>query len=396
MVGVVALFLFGAWYMFFTQGDAPAGISTTTNQNTQIFGNSNSSNTTQTQTIPSDTDTSNPTAKKIFKLADGPVADAIFIQTRNPTTTLVRYMTQDSGHVLDIPVDVSGAVSRVISNTTIPGIGAAQWLPDGMGVVGQYAEGSTIKTFSISLTNTATSSNKIHFLPDGIVDLAPSPDSKSLVYLLPTSGGVSGYIAKADGSTPVKLFSSPLTQVLISWPSSKTFLLQTKEAYGVPGVAFAVAAESGTITPLMYTQSLSAIANQLFTKILYQSAPSGSVRTTYAHDVASGKDFQLPFNPFPEKCVWSPLSTTIVYCAAPLTATPANYLDLWHQGLYNAADSIFQFDISSGVTSLTATPGSSQGGVQSNIGSLHISPDGTYLLFITKGDRALWGVRLTQ
>lgn len=396
MVGVVVLFLFGAWFMFFKQGGTPTGIPTATNQNTQIFGNSNSSNTTQTQTIPSNTDTSNPTAKKIFKLADGPIADAVFIQTYTPTTTLARYMMQDSGHILDIPVDVSGAVSRVVSNTTIPGIGSAHWFADGTSVVGQYAENGVIKTVSISVTNTATTSNKIRFLPDNITDLAPSPDSKSLVYLLPMSGGVGGYIAKADGSTPVKLFSSPLMQVLIAWPTNKTLLLQTKEAYGVPGVAFAVSGENGTMTPLVHAQSLSATANQLFSKILYQSAQNGTVRTTYAHDVASGKDLQLPFNPFPEKCVWSPLSTTMVYCAAPLTATPANYLDLWHQGLYNAADSIFQFDITNGITSLTATPGSSQGGVQSNIAALHISPDGKYLLFITKGDRALWGVRLAQ
>lgn len=395
VVGVVALFLFGAWYMFFKQGSAPSDISATTNQNTQIFGNSSTGdgNQNQTQTIPTNTDTSNQTAQKIFKLADGPVVDAFFIQTYNPTTTLARYVMQDSGHVLDIPVDVPEAVSRIVSNTTIPGIADAQWLRDGSGVLVQYGESGVRKTLFIGF---ATSTNKVRFLPDGILTLAPSPDSKSVVYLLPTSAGAVGYIARADGSVPVKLFTFPLLQVLVSWPTNNTLLLQSKEAYGTPGVAFAVSSLDGTMAQLVYTQGLSATANQVFSKILYQSAQTNTPRTTYAHDVATGKDLELPFNPFPEKCAWSPLNPTLAYCAAPLTATPANYLDLWHQGLYNAADSIFQFDIASGITSLTATPGSAKGGVASNIATIHVSPDGKYLLFITKGERALWGVRLSQ
>ncbi len=400
MVGVVALFLFGIWFMFFHQTNTPTSTTSPTKQNTQIFGTPSNStgNQNQTPTVTGGTpNTSTPTAQKIFKIADGPVQDAVFIQTFHPTTTLARYVMQDSGHVLDIPVDVPGAFARIISNTTIPGLGNAQWLTDGGGVYAQYYDSGTTKTVFLGLpTGTASSSIAVRFLPDNIISFAPSPDGKSVAYVLLGGGTAVGYLAKADGSNPVKLFTSPLSQVLISWPSTKTILLQSKEAYGVPGVAFSVSATTGALLPIVYTNGLSASANFAFSKILYQSTPPTGVRTTYAHDVKSGKDLQMPFNPFPEKCVWDSKHTTVLYCAAPLASTPANYLDLWYQGLYGAADSIFQFDIGQGVTSLTATPGGSQGGVQANIASLHISPDGKYLLYVTKGDRSLWGVRLAD
>lgn len=400
MVAVVALVAFAIWFMFFRPTSAPTvnqnGSITTSNSQSQSTG---SNGTGSTPTVNGGVDTSTTPQAKIFKLADGPVEDATFVQTSNPTTTLARYVMQDSGHVFDIPADVQGAVARVVSNTTIPGLGQAQWLTKGAGAIIQYAQSGVIKTVSLGFPTSsmgATSSVSIHFLPDGVVGFATSPDGKSLVYMLPSGSGLSGYLARADGSSPVKLFSSVLSQMTLSWPSKNTLLLQTKEAAGVPGIAFEVSALTGAMTPLVYAQSLSASANPAFSKLLYQTAPAGAVRTTYAHDVASGKDLQLPFNPVPEKCAWSATKATILYCAAPLTSTPANYLDLWHLGLESAADSIFVFDIGQGITSLVALPGSKQGGVAADLASIHVSPDGQYILFVTKGDRSLWGVHLTQ
>lgn len=399
VVAVIVFAIFAAWFLFFRTSGTP-----TVNQNGSVTQNSQSQSTGSngagsTQTVSGGVNTNAAAQNKIFELAQGPVEDATFIQTFNPTTTLARYVMQDSGHVFDIPVDVPGAVARVVSNTTIPGLGSALWLNDGVGAVIQYTENGVIKTVSLEFSTddtSASSSVSVHFLPDSIVGLAASPDGKSLVYLLAANSGVTGYLARADGSSPVKLFSSPLSQVLLSWPSKNTLLLQTKEAAGVPGIAFEVSAQTGAMTPLVYAQSLSASANPSFSKLIYQTASGSTARTTYAHDVASGKDLELPFNPLPEKCAWSSTSATLLYCAAPLTSTPANYLDLWHQGLEDTADSIFAFDIGQGITSVVAVPGGAQGGVAADIASIHVSPDGQYLLFVTKGDRSLWGVRLTQ
>ena len=56
----------------------------------------------------------NSLSEKVFKIADGPIAGASFTQTSNPTTTLARYVRADNGHVLDLPLGVSGAVARAV------------------------------------------------------------------------------------------------------------------------------------------------------------------------------------------------------------------------------------------------------------------------------------------
>ncbi len=399
MVALIVFGFFALWYVFFRSPNTTTSTpGSTTIKNSQSF----TTGTTQTgetpiSTQPIDSTGINP-EQKIFKIADGPVIAATFIQFSNPTTTLIRYTKQDSGHVFDIPVNVQGAIARVVSNTTIPGLATGLWLSGGRGTIVQYEENHVIKSVVLGFPSgnsvTATTSVSVNFLPNNIVGVAASPDGKFIAYLVPVSTGVTGYIANTNGTNAKQLFSIPFSQVLLSWPSQKTLLVQTKEASDVPGIAFSVSTK-GSISPLLFAKSLSATANGTFSKVVYQSTQSADeLRQTFVHDVKNGKDELLPFNPFPEKCIWSETVTTSMYCAAPLASTPANYLDLWHQGLISAADSVFLFDVSSNTTSLVAQPGSAQGGVQADIDQLAISPDQQYLLFITRGDRTLWGVKI--
>ena len=400
MVAVIAFTALAMWFLFFRSSGTPVpNPSGTVVQNSQSFTtNSNRTQTGNTQTTNGQVDTTHVPDQKIFKLADGPVMGATFVQTHNPTTTLARYVMQDSGHVFDIPVNVPGAIARVISNTTIPGLASSVWFSNGGASIIEYAEAGVIKTvyLGFSATSSAIQNVQVRFLPNGILGLAASPDGKNIVYLLPTGSGVTGYKANSNGTIVSTLFYTPLTQVLVSWPATTTILLQTKEATGVPGIAFSVSSVTGEMRPFMYAPSLSATANAQFSKVVYQTSLTGLPRTTYSHDTNSGKDLELPFNPLPEKCIWSPLYTAGLFCAAPLDGTPSNYLDLWHEGVWGGADSIFAFDIARGISTVVALPGGRQGGVAGDVAALAVSPDGQYLLFINKGDRTLWGVRLAQ
>ncbi len=399
IVAMVVFGFFALWYVFFrTPAPTATTLGTTTIKNSQSFTTANTQTSeTPISNQPIDSTGINPD-QKIFKIADGPVMAATFIVLSNPTTTLVRYTKQDSGHVFDIPVNVPGAISRVVSNTTIPGLATGLWLPGGNGTILQYEENRIIKTVALSFppasSVSATTTIRVNFLPNNIVAVAASPDGRQIAYLVPVSGGVVGYIANTNGTNAKRFFSLPFSQVLLSWPSLKTLLVQTKEANGVPGIAFSISTK-GSISPLIYAKSLSATANVIFSKVVYQSTQNANeLRQTFVHDVQHGKDEVLPFNPFPEKCIWSSTVTTAMYCAAPLASTPTNYLDLWHQGLTSAADSVFLFDVNSNITSLVAQPGSAQGGTQADIDQLAVSQDSEYLLYITRGDRTLWGVKI--
>ncbi|MGC9602424.1 MAG: hypothetical protein ABSE76_01635 [Minisyncoccia bacterium] len=403
LVGIVTFSVLIIWFFFF-RSSATSTISTTA-----LFGTSTSNTTTATPNTNTNTNTatngtlpaSQSATQKIFEINGGPIAGATLIQTLHPTTTLARYVNQEDGHVYDAPLDVPGAVPRVVSDVTIPGIEQVVWLEQGNAAILQYidTDGATVKSVYLGLpaatTSTQLAATRIQFLPDNIIDLAASPDGKNVAYLLKTSDGSSGYIAKSDGIGAKKLFSLPLAQVLVSWPAPSTLLVQSKLSVGVPGIVFSVDAKSGAVTPLVYAEGLTATANSAFSMLLYQIS-DGTTKTSYLHDVKSGLNALLPINPSPEQCIWDNITNTVMYCAAPIQSVPANYLDLWHQGLASSADNIFRIYTNLAAENVVASPGGTDGGVASDILEMALSPDEHYLSFTTKGTRELWGVRLAQ
>lgn len=403
VIGIIVL-IGGAllWFFFFRKT-----IPTQSPAVTGIFGTGSSVVSVTDPTDPALGEGSFATRpnQKVFKIADGPVVNAVFIQTLNPTTTIARYVMADTGHVLEVAIDTPGAVPRAVSNTTIPGIVNALWKQDGSAAVLQYLDGGVVKTLSLLITPAATSTSatttrsaplvNFRFLPDNILSLALSPKGTEIGYLLRSDEGVSGYTVGIQGTGSKKLFSLPLSQVHLSWPSDQTLLAQTKMAAGVPGIAFAVSATTGSVTPLLYTNGLSAIADASFTKVVYQTT-SNTSRATYSHDVKSGKDVALSFQPIPEKCLWSSSARSFLYCAAPVGYVAPDYLERWYQGVASVADTLFTFNVQNGTAIIITTPGGADGGIASDIDRLSISPEEKYLLFVTKGGRSLWGVRLTQ
>jgi hypothetical protein len=393
-LGVILLIGVLVWFFFFRTTSTPVTSTTT------LFGTSVSNTTTATPSTNSNTTTNGtlPAAQsstqKIFEIAQGPVAGATLIQTLHPTTTLARYVHQEDGHVYDLSLDVAGAVPRVVSNVTIPSIEQVVWLEQGNAAILQYidTDNVTIKSVYLGLPTATTSTKlvatRIQFLPDNIISLAASPDGKSVAYLLKASGGSTGYAAKSDGTGAKKLFSLPLEQVLVAWPSSKTILVTTKSDFNSQGMLFVINATTGSVSPTLYAKGLTATADPAFANIIYQAV---------SHNVKAGGDSPLPFNPFPEQCIFSTATSTHMYCAAPLSYEASGFLDLWHQGTASAADAIYSFNLQNVSASSVAAPGiGTQGGVASDILEMALSPDEHYLSFTTKGTRELWGVRLAR
>ena len=329
-------------------------------------------------------------APAVFKIADGPIAGAVFIQTSRPTTTVARYVNAGNGHVYDLAVDSPGAVPQTISNSTIPGILRALWRDDGRGVLLQFMPStlsSTIRTVSLQFVATTSRSATVRFLPDNLLDIAVSPEGTSVAYLKAEGDGAAAYAAQFDGASERKLFSFPLSGIALSWPSSLVFY--TKSAVGVPGAVFSANASSGSFTERISAPGITGTESSAY--LLYQTN-AGAGASSYARNLTEGTDRRLSFDPIPEKCLWESVSS--VYCAVPLSALPANYLDLWHLGAASANDFILRFNLATGAATIIAAPASTLGAETPDIVELGISPDGRYLLFITKSSQTLWGVRL--
>ncbi len=393
--------LFFVWILFFTGSPAQTGAQGGSFLSL-LQGTKNTSPTNATDTNVPLNGVQQPAmggvVQKIFKIADGPIVSATFIQTQNPTTTIARYITADTGHILDLVIDSPGNIAKVVSNTTIPGLISAKWAERGNAVVVQYFEGRTVKTLYEQFASSTTAiPPRIHFFPDDIQSYDVSPDGMSLTYLLKTAGGTNGYIASTTGTNTKRLFSLPLTQTLVSWPAKSALLVTSKEAAGVPGIAFSIKTKDGSATPLVYANGLTAMANVDFSRVIYQTiADPATQGLTYSHDTLNGFDLPVPASPAPEKCRWSSVATTTLYCAVPVDSRTANYVDLLHVGVAVDADDIGVFNTLGGMTEIATVPGSKQGGTATPIENIALSPQDTYLSYVTYGDRSLWGVRLTQ
>ncbi|MGH7141286.1 MAG: hypothetical protein ACREGH_01465 [Minisyncoccia bacterium] len=396
---IIVLVLAGALWYAYGHGGNMAGISIpffgsaennppANNPGTQSGGNTplavgGTSNTSGSQ--------------KVFLIAQGPVVAAELMQGAG-STTIARYITGDDGHVLDETLGATGATPGVISQTTIPGVAQALWSDSGSGAILQYLEGPTVKTVHLGFSEGTSSQPQttVQFLPDDIESIAVSPDGTRVAYLLQMTAGVSGYIAASDGSTAKKLFSLPLSGVALSWPSQNEILAYSKASAGVPGIVFSINAKSGAVSPILYGQGISAITDHAFAHVLYQIA-DGSAMSDYIETFASGTASPLSGAAaavLPEQCTTPTTgSSTVLYCAAPLTPPGGNFLDLWHQGLANANDELVSIDLAGNTTTLIANP-SSDGGEPSDGIDISVSPDGHYLSFINKDDEKLWGVEL--
>jgi len=403
MGGVILVVGTGVWLLFFSgSSTTPAAAPNTTTSGETRTTTVGAQAGTQTN-VPS---ASGPGASGtaggiIFKIDNGPVAAATFMQTTRPTTTIARYVMQENAHVFDLAVDTPGAVARSVSNTTVPGITQAQWAAGGTTALLQYIDGGTVKTLSLTLPPASASSTsrtaRMRFLPDGITGAAFSPDGKSVAYLLTSAAGADGYTALADGSSAKKLFSLPLSQLVLSWPSAGTLLAYSKSSAGVPGVVFSVTTSNGSVTPLLYAEGVSVTADRSLSYVMYQTAPSArQMLSSYVRNMKTGLNTSISFDPYPEKCAWSPTAAFGIYCARPLSYTPQTYIDGWHKGTDSVSDGIFGYNLQTHRSAILAIPGSEDGGVPSDILSLAVSPGDQYLLFIKKDDHSLWGIRLGQ
>lgn len=333
----------------------------------------------------------------IFKITDGPVAGATLVTTTNPTSTIARFVLATNGHTFDLLLDSPGAIPKAISNTTIPGIVNAAWSQQGRGVLLQYLDQETTKTAHLALPPPAatTSPVRIQFLPSNISSLAVSPDGANVGYLVRTASGSDGYTSRADGASAKKLFSLPLSHIQLLWPAQTTLLAQSASAAGVAGVVFSINSATGAAAPLIYAPGITATADRSFSRVVYQTAAEDT-RVSYSQDLKTGLSRRLSFNPIPELCVWSLATSTVMYCAVPLSYVEPNYLDLLHFGVDGGAMSIVSFDLATGRSTVVSTPGGSEGGEAASIAQLSVSPREDYLLFVRKGDRSLWAVRLSK
>lgn len=344
------------------------------------------------------------------KLHNAPVAGVSAFTKRVAGTTtqdvIARYIERGLGHIYE--TNMSTLKEERISNETRLKIYDALWGNAGNGVAIRYLNGDTndtIQTYSMVLRDikNATGTEEGRrvesdgvFLPENMSEVAISQEKDNrLFYLLPTGDSSVGITAGFDGKKQVQVFDSPLKEWLPFWPNDKLITLTTKPSQNVPGFMFFLDTQTGKTTKILGRISgLTTLTSSDGKNVLYSESKNGGLGL-YVYGVAGDVKTKLSLATLPDKCVWSKLKKEVLYCGVPQVIPSGSLPDGWYQGAMSFSDDIWMIDITTGITTMLASP-LKIAGEEIDATKLLLSPDESFLLFVNKKDSAPWSLKLVE
>lgn len=334
--------------------------------------------------------------ERLWRADEGPVAGFSFVamQEAATTTALLYFAERASGNVFA----AEPAQQRVVrlTNTLIPKTYEAVFAPRGGAVLIRTLQGDAISTL---LATFATPSATTTFpLPLGgpalapdIRDIAIDPDPKSaqLFYLAKNSrGGTAGFLSSLRGAKPKQIFSSTIASWRAMIAGGRIVLLESP-GDGLPGYAYTLS-NGGTLSLLAGPlPGLMVLPHPTEQALLFSSSNAGRL-SLYAQ-VGKREPVLLPIATIAEKCAWAPGASLIAYCAAPQTAPPPGFIDLWYQGASHTSDSWWVVDAASGNVTELFTPAPPL-----DVQDAQVDPSGNYIAFENGADLSLWILRIMQ
>lgn len=333
------------------------------------------------------------------------------------STTIVRWIDRGTGYVYQSYAD-NTAIDE-ISNTTIPMIYESYWntaanafifssLSDDSDIVSDFYT-TLIPNAAALVASTSSSTSSAQLtqyslagspLSPETLALAVSPSlgkggNQVLTLLDDGNGGSAGFISNFDGTKKTQIFDTPLQQINVQWPSANTISVTTKGTAFGAGFLYFVNPKTGAFNKIIGgVNGLATLTNGDATEVLYSHTDSsGTGITTSVYNVATGQSSDLPFNTLAEKCVWSVIQKSDLYCAIPSSVPSASYPDAWYQGTVSFNDSIWEIDTITGdvheLIDLTKTAGQ-----PIDAENLQLDPNENFLYFISKKDLSLWSFDL--
>lgn len=327
----------------------------------------------------------------------------------------VRYVDRGTGHIFEIKTDAPNPIK--ISNTTIPKIYEAFFLPNGNSLVARFLDNSEqIVTYLIDLKDkiststqkTASTTNTVEaqalvekqtlkdvkgiYLPANINQISLSAGGKIAELSKENEQGV---LSLLDTSRKPKIITtSPLKEWLINFQGENQIVLTTKPSGLFEGYSYVFD---------INTSSLKKIAGGIlgltvlpsFDNSTYLIGEGGENTKLSILSKKDNKSTPLSIRGLPEKCVWSRKNVAILYCAAPNNVKNSLYPDNWYKGKIFFNDSLWQIDTKTGNIKILSNFSIESGQAIDAI-NITLSPDETYVTFINKIDLSLWGLDLSK
>lgn len=336
---------------------------------------------------------------RLRKLSGEPVAGYSLFNTGS--TTVVRFVEKGTGNVYEAN-STSTKIER-LTNTTIPKIIRAFWLPDGSGFLAQTISDETelIETRFVRLIkNTATSTEsltpyntEISNLPTGIKELSISPDGKKVFYYT-TDSQSKWFISNIDGTGESLVYTNPLLEWIPDWVGQTQVSMQTKSSFLAVGYSYIFDTKNKTLKKTgPVSVGLSSKANSDISGFLVSIG--GTFPQLAFFDTKTNLYSGLDTNTLAEKCAWLNSEKMFAYCAIPSTFPRGNYPDDWYKGKVSTKDFIEKVDLTQnlfyriGDISVLAEE-------DIDVSDIKSSKDDSHLAFRNKIDGFLWILRISD
>jgi len=322
----------------------------------------------------------------LVQIINIPVSGAVF----NKESEKIRYFDKATGHIYEITAQ--GQDKQQITITTIPKIFEVLWSKDATKAVLRYFEeengtSESLKTFVMSSISTTTQTEGI-FLPTKTLSAVVSPSEDKIFYLLENGEYSQGLTATFENKNQKQIFSSQFNEFLPNWPQKNVITLLTKPSYLNEGYLYKLNPTTGYLTKIVSRiKGLTALYSPLVDSVIYSQSDNGSIATKF-YNGETKKTSDLGVKTLPEKCVFSKMDESKIYCAVPRMFPSANYPDDWYQGSFFFSDAIWQIDTVNGSTKVLADYG------DFDAVNLFMDQNEGYLFFQDKKDSTLWSLKI--
>ncbi len=330
--------------------------------------------------------------QKLLKLSPRPTAG--FIVFERASSTIVRYVEKENGHVQEI--NTSSLESKRLTNTTIPKIHEAIFSDKGESVLLRYLkeEDNIIQTYSAKIQTSATTSDEGilvgSFIDENINQIAVSPDKLKIFTLINYGNSSVGSISFFDGSKKSQIFQSTFTEWLPQWVEGDVISLNTKPSSSVFGFNYSITTKNPALIKVVGKKyGLTTLLSPDGDRAVFSENNEGGLSLS-VFNKKTKTTYSLGLSTLSEKCVWSSNNIS-TYCAVPEATPrmPGGYPDSWYQGLIIFSDTIWKIDTESGATDQLANLREISR-EQIDVTSPQINQNGDKFVFINKTDNSLW------
>ncbi len=319
-------------------------------------------------------------------------------------TTVFRWIERATGHIYE--ARSTNPTKTRISNTTIPGVQEAFFSDDGKNVVARYLrpDNETIETLvgQIQPVTETTKGGYVYsetklvtrFLEPGIDAAGDSPREGYFYTLTDQDGGSAvKLVPYATTSLATTIFESPLSQWVVAWVG-ETLALQSKADSNNVGFLFrAAAGTDGTEKIIGGRSGLTALVNPAGTRAIF-SETVGNDLHLWEKNLETGEERLFELRTLPEKCAWSPVEETVVYCGAPDFYVRGAYPTNWYQGRFSFDDNIWQIEVDGEKYKILHD--TRTGNETFDVWKPITSPGGEFFLFLNKRDLTLWSLDVSE